>query len=70
MQCVGLFYMFDSAKHVEKAFNKLEVTYMSDQELAGISLGKKSSTIPRTVAMKELVRRGYKNDDITIFMKD
>lgn len=32
--------MFDSAKRVEKAFNKLEVTYMSDQELAGISLGK------------------------------
>ena len=67
---MGLFDMFDSAKRVEKAFNKLEVTYMSDQELAGISLGKKSSTIPRTVAMKELVRRGYKNDDITIFMKD
>ena len=67
---MGLFDMFDSAKRVEKAFNNLEVKYMSDQELAGISLGKISSTIPRTVAMKELVRRGYKNDDITIFMKD
>ncbi|MGY3867654.1 hypothetical protein [Aeromonas bivalvium] len=67
---MGLFDMFDSAKRVEKAFNNLEVKYMSDQELAGISLGKISSTIPRTVALKELVRRGYKKDGITFFLKD
>ncbi|MFM9756701.1 hypothetical protein ACKKBH_07225 [Aeromonas dhakensis] len=67
---MGLFDMFNSAKRVEKAFNNLEVKYMTDQELAGISLGKISSTIPRTVALKELVRRGYKKDGITFFLKD
>ncbi|MCX2499093.1 hypothetical protein [Plesiomonas shigelloides] len=67
---MGLFDIFDSAKRVEKAFNNLEVKYMSDQELAGITLGKISSKIPRTVAMKELVRRGYKKDGILFFLKD